>query len=150
MVNIIIFLTLLCVGYFVGSYLEKKHFKSIIAREDQSRDILLFCKRYPDQMILSSDGQLVSGNVVISIDYFKSVSAGLRNLFGGRVNAYESLLERARREAILRMKDQAGKMGANAIVNVKIETSSINKGAKSVGSVEVYAYGTALKPREVS
>lgn len=90
---------------------------------------------------------LVAGNVVVSIDYFKKISAGLRNILGGRVSAYESLVERARREAILRMKEEARDIGADAIFNVKLETSSITKGAKGqVGAVEVLAYGTALIP----
>ena len=74
------------------------------------------------------------------------MSAGLRNFFGGRVSAYETLVDRARREATLRMKQQADAWGADTICNVRIETSSISKGAKGrVGAVEVYAYGTALR-----
>jgi uncharacterized protein YbjQ (UPF0145 family) len=64
---------------------------------------------------------------------------------GGRVTTYESLLERARREAILRMKVDASQKGLNMIVNVKLDTASITKGSKNqVGAVEVYAYGTGL------
>ena len=88
---------------------------------------------------------LVAGNVVVSIDYFKQVAAGLRSLIGGRVSAYETLLERARREAILRMKEDAINKGADAVFNVKLETSSITKGRRQqIGCVEIYAYGTAI------
>ncbi len=84
--------------------------------------------------------------MVISVDYFKRSVAGLRALVGGRMKTYETLLDRARREAILRMKQQAKQLGANMVFNVKLETASISKGAKdSIGSVEVYAYGTAMK-----
>jgi uncharacterized protein YbjQ (UPF0145 family) len=56
------------------------------------------------------------------------------------------LLDRARREAILRMKDTARRRGAQMVFNVKIETVSISKGRRdAVGSVEVLAYGTALR-----
>tara|TARA_B100001105_G_C22118560_1_gene326510 strand:+ start:295 stop:525 length:231 start_codon:yes stop_codon:yes gene_type:complete len=69
----------------------------------------------------------------------------LRNIFGGRVGAYESLLDRARREAVLRMQDEACQLGAETIYNVKYETSRIGENAaKGLGSVEVLAYGTAL------
>jgi uncharacterized protein YbjQ (UPF0145 family) len=47
----------------------------------------------------------VSGSVVVSVDYFKRFLAGLRTLVGGRVTSYETLLDRARREAILRCKE---------------------------------------------
>ena len=63
------------------------------------------------------------------------------------MNSYESLLERGRREALLRMKEEARRLNATEIFNVKMETASISKGAgNSIGSVEVYAYGTALIP----
>ena len=88
---------------------------------------------------------MVRGSCVISLDYFKRFLASLRNLVGGRVRAYESLLDRARREAILRMKENSG--GADLILNVRLENSAIGKSAnnkKQIGSVEVLAYGTAV------
>jgi uncharacterized protein YbjQ (UPF0145 family) len=69
----------------------------------------------------------------------------LRSIVGGRVTAYETLLDRARREAILRMKQEAKAMNADRIFNIKLETASISKNASgNIGSVEVLAYGTAL------
>ena len=62
-----------------------------------------------------------------------------------RVYSYESLVDRARREALLRMKESIP--GAKAIVNVRVETSTIGATANArgaVGSVEALAYGTAL------
>jgi uncharacterized protein YbjQ (UPF0145 family) len=148
MEQLILFLILIALGYFIGSYLEKRHFKSIIERERTLRPILCFSARRPPDTLGPVDSRLVDGNVVISIDYFKLVAASLRSLIGGRISAYESLLERARREAILRMKQSAKDQGANQIFNVKLETASIYKGQRQqVGSVEVYAYGTALIPR---
>ncbi len=148
MLDIVIFLVLLILGYTFGQINERRHFKSIQKREQALQSILCFSeRRVPDQQTVL-DVQLVAGNVVVSIDYFKRLAAGLRNLFGGRVTAYESLLERARREAILRMKAEAKNLGAHSIFNVKLETASIYKGnGQQVGSVEVYAYGTALIQR---
>lgn len=148
MQNFIIFLVLLALGYGFGRWAEKKHFASIIAREQKLHALLTFSQRFAPNGIGPVDTVLVSGNVVVSIDYFKRISAGLRSFIGGRVTAYESLLERARREAILRMKQQAFDSGATHIINVKLETASISKGRRQqVGSVEVYAYGTALIPQ---
>lgn len=145
--NLIIFVTLLTVGYVVGQWIEKKHFRSIIEREERYRKLLTFNERFPPKELKSVNAELVGGNVVISIDYFKRIAAGLRGLIGGRVSAYETLVERARREAILRMKESAHKKGASMIINVRLETASISKGKKQqIGSVEVYAYGTAIIP----
>ncbi|MBS4019650.1 YbjQ family protein [Azonexus hydrophilus] len=147
MYDLILFLVLLLLGYVFGQRAEKRHFKSIIEREQTLRDILVFSeRRIPDEDQL--EGILVSGNVVISVDFFKRFVAGLRNLVGGRVSSYESLLERARREAILRMKDAARRKGATAVWNLRLETASIYKGAQNaVGAVEVVAYGTAVRQR---
>jgi uncharacterized protein YbjQ (UPF0145 family) len=146
MIDLIIFLALLTIGYISGSVIEKKHFKSIREREAQLRSIqVIGSKRVPERFD-KVDSQLVQGSVVISIDYFKKIAAGLRSFFGGRVSSYETLVDRARREAVLRMKEEAANWGAQVVFNLRIETASVSQGAKGqVGAVEVYAYGTALK-----
>jgi len=147
MYDLIFFLTLLVLGYVFGQMAEKRHFRSIIQREQELRDVLCFTERkLPEMGDVGSS--LVCGSVVVSIDFFKKFVAGLRNLVGGRVSSYESLLERARREAILRMKAEAKAKGARSVWNVRLETSSISKDARQgVGAVEVLAYGTAITPR---
>ena len=143
--NIIFLLILLVVGYGFGRYAELQHFKSIRKREKLLQSIPAIATKIPDPSLRPRHIQLVTGNVVISVDYFKRFIAGLRNLVGGRVTSYETLLDRARREAILRMKEKARALGANLIFNVKFETASIYKGSKNqIGAVEVYAYGTAF------
>ncbi|MEW8223626.1 MAG: YbjQ family protein [Candidatus Thiodiazotropha taylori] len=149
MIDLIILVTLLALGYGFGSYAESRHYKSIIARENRLRHIPAVTSRFPPMNNNSRDAELVSGSVVISVDYFKRFIAALRNLVGGRVTSYESLVDRARREAILRMKAQAEQRNADIVFNVKLETSSIHKGrGSSIGSVEVLAYGTALKTQQ--
>jgi uncharacterized protein YbjQ (UPF0145 family) len=90
--------------------------------------------------------KLVSGSAVISTDYFKRLLAGFRFLVGGRVSAYESLMDRARREAVVRMKQQAG--GAYVIMGMRLETANIGNeaasGSGNVTCVEALAYGTAV------
>lgn len=85
---------------------------------------------------------LVSGGVVVSSDYFKTFVAGFRNLVGGRFRGFESLLERARREAILRMKQQAREHGSSLVIGVRIHTTRV--AGSQTPSVEVIAFGTAL------
>jgi len=79
----------------------------------------------------------------ISVDYFKRILTSLRNFFGGNMRSYETLVDRARREAILRLKESCP--DAQQIINLRLETSSIYKGqGNQIGSVEVLAYGTAI------
>lgn len=149
MFELIIFLVLLILGYVFGQLAERRHYKSIIEREKQTLSMpVMTLKAVPEQLTRCRT-HLVSGNVVVSIDFFKMFLAGLRSLLGGRLKSYESLLDRARREAILRMKESALADNAKVIVNVRIETASINKSSgrkNGVGSVEVVAYGTAISP----
>lgn len=143
--DLIVFLSLLTVGYVFGRLAENRHFASIRKREAELQNVLTFSARLPPLTSPPMTPVLVGGNVVIAIDYFKMIAASLRGFLGGRVTAYETLLERARREAILRMKDAARQHGAEQIFNVKLETSSIGQGQGGGSlSVEVYAYGTAM------
>ncbi len=145
MYDIIIFVILILLGYFVGRYLEKQHYDSIRVREKKLMRRPVSDLRQPLRPEEVVQSRLVVGSVVISIDYFKRFMAGLYNLVGGNVSSYETLLDRGRREAVLRMKESA--KGADEIINVRIETSAISQNAErgTVGSIEVYAYGTAIK-----
>lgn len=144
--QLIIFVVFITLGYTAGTIAEKRHYKSIKKRERAflKRPVITLGKNIrPKREVRKS--QLVYGSAVISVDYFKRFLAGLRNLFGGRVKSYESLVDRARREAVLRMQAMAG--GADIILNVRIETSTIGRSAdrrKSLGSIEALAYGTAV------
>lgn len=148
--NIVIFLLLICVGYGMGSYFERRHYTSIEKREKELIHLPVITTKWEPKDSQSQHTELVTGSVVISIDYFKRLLAILRNIFGGNVISYESLVDRARREAILRMKEKALAKGANRVVNLRLETSAIGNSAnqkRHVGSVEVVAYGTAFIKR---
>ncbi|UCD58592.1 MAG: heavy metal-binding domain-containing protein [Candidatus Hydrogenedentota bacterium] len=152
MEQLIIFIVLVALGYLAGTMAESRHYRSI---EDRERKLLnlpaVTIKNALDENAQITRAELVSGSVVVSLDYFKRVLAALRNLVGGEIGSYETLIDRARREAILRMKESAE--GADIILNVRIETSSIGKSAndrKAIGSVEALAYGTAVTLRKQS
>ena len=133
---------LLLLVYAVGQMLEKKHYTSIRLREREFKQVVALTTRYLPDGVTCERFVLVSGAVVVSSDYFKSFVAGFRNLFGGRFRGYESLLDRARREALLRLKEQAKAQGSRLIIGVRYETSSI--AGTGTPSMEVMAYGTAL------
>jgi uncharacterized protein YbjQ (UPF0145 family) len=130
--------TLLVIGFFAGTMVERAHYASIRKRERELADVLAFMVRFPFDRTTPQRAFLVHGTVVISADYFKTFVAGLRNLFGGR----------ARREAILRLKEQARQRGAKMIICVRFETTTISRGWAA--AMEVLAYGTALIPEDGS
>jgi uncharacterized protein YbjQ (UPF0145 family) len=93
----------------------------------------------PGKKIVEHYG-LVAGSTVRAKHVGRDLMAGLKNLVGGELKGYTELLEDARREAKERMIAQAKELGANAVVNVRFNTSSIAQGAS-----ELYIYGTAVK-----
>ena len=145
-----IFATLLLVGLVFGRANERRHFQDIQRRESALRDVLVFNERREPADREFCEATLVIGSVVIAEDYFKRIAAGLRGFFGGRVTVYESLMDRGRREAVLRMKEAARQHGATMVFNVRFETSSLSEvysGGSPMFSAEFIAYGTALVPR---
>jgi uncharacterized protein YbjQ (UPF0145 family) len=146
MIELFSLVGLLVLGYVFGTAAERRHLRSIRAREETMGEVMVFAARLPPDLSRGRETRLVTGSVCISVDYFKAFVAGLRGFVGGRVTSYEGLLDRARREAVLRMKEDARSgMGPCKIFNVKIETASISQGLTgTLGTVEVLAYGTAV------
>ncbi len=92
----------------------------------------------PGKRIVKHMG-MVSGNTVRSKHAGRDLMAGLKNIFGGELKGYTELLTESREEALQRMIAQAESIGANAVVNVRLSTSSI-----AAGAAELFAYGTAV------
>ncbi len=141
-------LMLLTTAYFTGRSIERNHYRDIRRREVALRHLPAVTFRNPPKSWQARDSGLVLGSVVISVDHFKRFLAGLRMLVGGRVKSYETLLDRARREALLRLKEDAVAKGYTAILNVRLETTrmaSSRRGGKSTAGVEILAFGTGLR-----
>jgi uncharacterized protein YbjQ (UPF0145 family) len=79
------------------------------------------------------------GNTVKARNVGRDITQSIRNITGGELKAYSELLTDARDEAMDRMAEDARSMGADAVVNVRLESSEISNGGS-----EVIAYGTAV------
>ncbi|MEM6818749.1 MAG: heavy metal-binding domain-containing protein [Pseudomonadota bacterium] len=146
-INFGIPLAVLMVAYIVGTLLERRHFASIRAREASIRGFpVMTFDRMPDEWQVGKS-ELIAGSVVVSLDYFKRIIAGIRAIFGGRIKTYEPLLDRARREAMLRLVEHAKAAGFDAVINVRLETSRIANasGGEGTAGIEMLAFGTAVK-----
>lgn len=141
--ELIIAAVIVLIGYLTGTAVEKKHYKSIRKREALTRKFpITGLKVVPKSAVA---GDLVVGHVVLSPDSFKSFLLGFYSFFGGRIRSYESLLDRARREAILRMKEAAIAKNAKMVINMKLEEIPLNKDQqKQTITVVLVAYGTAI------
>ena len=140
-------LALLILAYFTGAAFERRHYASIRKRELRWRCLPAITFRSVPPEWNVTDCTLLTGSVVISVDYFKRFLSGLRMLFGGRVKSYETLLDRARREALLRLKEAAVERGHHAVLNVRLETCRLAnaRNAERIAGLEVLAYGTGVK-----
>lgn len=144
LVNLAIVLSLPVIGFLCGTIAERRHYASIREREKQwlQKPLLTNSTSLDDSKIIVKS-ELAVGSVVISIDYFKRFLAQLRMFFGGELGAYSSLIDRGKREAILRLRESHP--NADAYINVRLQTASLSRGEhKTLGSVEVIAYGTAV------
>ncbi len=134
-------------AWISGSILERRHLKNLMLLESGSRGVLaVTIEDLPPDWHVES-GELVMGNVVISLDYFKRVAASIKGIFGGNIRVFEPLLERARREALIRMKGVAHARGYDTIINVRIETATLanaRRNGKGTAGVEILAFGTAI------
>lgn len=137
--QIIIFAILFSVGFGFGRYNEGKHFRYLDEQEQRLAYIRVNNSRFA---VSEYSGQMISSNVVISHDYFKYAIANVQNMVGGRLTSYESVVERARREAIVRLKLEAEKIGATQIMGIRLSTTELGMQG---GMVEVFAYGTAIQ-----
>ena len=125
-------------GWLVGHLSETKHERSLALREETLKDIETTDMRNPPGFA-GAEGPcaLVSGEAVVASDTFKSWVFGFKNIVGGESKTFTRLFDRARREALLRMKERARELGCNAVCNVRFDSADIGgnaAGAKKRGS----------------
>jgi len=118
---------LTCKSTFFSNFLKKKNM------------IIVSTPDIPGRQIKETLG-IVRGSTVRARNVGRDIFAGLKNLIGGEISEYTSLLADSREQALARMVKDAESLGANAIVNVRLATSAVMQGA-----AEILAYGTAVK-----
>ncbi|MCB9741328.1 MAG: YbjQ family protein [Alphaproteobacteria bacterium] len=82
---------------------------------------------------------LVRGNTIRARHIGNDIMAGLRTLVGGEISEYTKMMAESREQALDRMRAEALERGANAVIGVRITTSTVMQGA-----AEILSYGTAV------
>lgn len=100
--------------------------------------LLTTCDHVPDKEYTVIG--FVMGSFVNSKHIGKDIGAGLKSIVGGELKSYTKLMEESRLEALHKMVREAEKLGADAIVTVRLSSCSVMQGA-----AEMIAYGTAVK-----
>ncbi len=134
-----------------GVWIERIHFRALEREERELSDMTVSdLKTLPTNWKVTKTF-FVCENVVVSNDYLKRLFWTFRKIVGGRSNGFTRLVERARREATIRMMRRAREFGANVVWNVRFETTIVYTNSSGGGDgrngagVEVFAYGTAFR-----
>ena len=119
LIGLVFTVIMLLIAFFTGNHNEKKHYASILAREDELHRIMIVSLKHPPENFVTQE--LVRGSVVISSNYFTRMLAGLRNFFGADI--------------VFNMKFETA----------SLDNVYAHQQGGAVGTVEVLAYGTAGK-----
>ena len=101
--------------------------------------ILSTTETIPNKQITEILG-VARGSTVRARNMGRDILAGFKNMVGGEISEYTKLQAQSREQAMQRMQEDAEKLGADAIVNIRLTTSMVMQGAS-----EILAYGTAVK-----
>lgn len=138
LIKSLVWLVLVAIGWYFGTRAERGHLKSLIIDEQKYQHIQVSSERFYEPKGVN-ESILVVGSVVIVQDKFKQAVAAILSLFGKNLTVYETLLDRARREAVLRAKRQANDAGCHALYGLRFEMTEVQ------GGVEILAYGVAVR-----
>ncbi len=101
--------------------------------------ILCTTETIPNKTISESLG-IARGSTIRARNILRDLLAALKSIVGGEIEEYTKLQADSREQALQRMIEDAEKMGADAVVNVRLSASVVMQGA-----AEILAYGTAVK-----
>ncbi len=121
------FFVLILLGLLFGRRAEIRHFRDLDQRE--SRLQFMLTTQLKTCIAAAPQGKtptMLLAQTVVASDYLKSFLAKLRNIFGGEIRGFETLLDRARREVTVQLQEQALEHGYNAICNVRLNSVNIN------------------------
>ena len=142
---VIIPLVFFIVPMISGKIIENRHFKDLEAREAKIRKKVMVHNRISFIIPRPSRMTMVAGEVCIGADRFKTWLAGFRQLIGGRMGSLAPVVERARREALLRALESAYDQGYTEVGNIRYTTANLKWNAPKQKDllICVMAYGTA-------
>lgn len=131
-------------GWLLATWLERRHFQSMNEREIPLQDVQVNTAK----RVSSCEPEgvtLLIGSVVVAHDYFRTLIIFLRRVVGGNIRPYERLVQRGRREALIRLREEAELRGIDKVVNVRFTTTAVS--GRFLHAIEMVAYGTGVRTR---
>jgi len=131
------------IGWTIATLLERMHTKYMTDRENLLADINVSTNKNAGDD--AESGILIYGSVVVAHDFFRTLVIQFRKIIGGNIKAYERLVARGRREAFIRMREDARLRGVDSVINVRFTGNHVS--GRFLSAVEMVAYGTGIKTR---
>jgi len=131
-------------GWLIASWFERRHLRSLSAREAPLQHIRVNTSKRHSSCEPEASTLLI-GSVVVAHDYFRTFIIAIRRLIGGNISPYERLVQRGRREALIRLKEEADLRGVDKVINIRFGTTAIS--GRFLHAVEMVAYGTGIRTR---
>ena len=97
-------------GWLLASWFERRHLRDLSAREAPLQHIRINTSKHHTSCEPEACTLLI-GSVVVAHDYFRTLIIAIRRLIGGNISPYERLVQRGRREALIRLKEEADLRG---------------------------------------
>jgi len=129
------------VGWTIATLFERRHAAYMNKREKLLEDISVSTNKEAGDD--AESGVMIYGSVVVAHDFFRTLVIQFRKIIGGNIKAYERLVARGRREAFIRMREDARLRGFDSVVNVRFTGSHVS--GRFISAVEMVAYGTGIK-----
>ena len=129
-------------GWLLASWFERRHLRSLSAREAPLQHIRINTSKH----LTSCEPEactLLIGSVVVAHDYFRTLIIAIRRLIGGNISPYERLVQRGRREALIRLKEEADLRDIDKVINIRFGTTTIS--GRFLRAIEMVAYGTGIR-----
>ncbi len=133
-------------GWLIATLLERRHNTQMTKREKLLEEVWVCNTKHAGST--AREGILITGSVVIAHDFFRTLIIQLRKLIGGNIKPYERLVNRGRREAFIRLREEAVLRGFDRVINVRFGSAHVS--GRFLSAVEMVAYGTGIKSGDAS
>jgi uncharacterized protein YbjQ (UPF0145 family) len=139
-------------SWAIGRWYQDRLMSALQLNEKQQGNMLQSDQHLSTQSLMTTMAAESSTLLHVSICVGPSMGQiffmWFKSIFGGRLHSYDVVLDYGRREALLRLNQQAKNLGCSSVVNIRIETSTVSfaKNDKSnTSSVEFLAFATGIR-----
>ena len=129
-------------GWLIASWFERHHLRSLSDREATLQHIRINTSKHHGPCEPEACTLLI-GSVVVAHDYFRTLIIVIRRFIGGNISPYERLVQRGRREALIRLKEEADLRGIDKVINIRFGTTTV--AGRFLHAIEMVAYGTGIR-----